>query len=125
MSLTSHIADPQSPVARFLRNEFGNDRSFLATARRQIREAPIIRQAAKVPLGTIATAADYRFRYYFAVTPHEELVAYRGARRIAEFRSRPLLSKLGYRWSGCRSDRIEIFDKATGRTIWNHLPERN
>ncbi|MDE2838654.1 MAG: hypothetical protein OXL97_14295 [Chloroflexota bacterium] len=36
------------------------------------------------PYTTIGTAIDYRLRYYFASTPHRDLVAYDGAELLAE-----------------------------------------
>ncbi len=125
MSLTSYIEDRKSPVSEFLRTQFTNERSFLASARKQVRQSITMRQDVAVPWGIIATALDYRIRYYFAVTPYEELVAYKGARSLTEMQSEALSGELGYRWSGRRSKRIEVFERVTGKIIWNHLPERN
>ena len=125
MSLKRHIEVRTSPVAKFLRSQFPNVRSFMADARKQVRQATTIRPVVGVPLDIIGVALDYRIRYYFAITPHEQLVAYRGARYLTEQQSEEASGELGFRWAGKRNDSIEIVEKTTGRVIWNHLPERN
>ena len=87
MSLKAYIRDRKSPIAEFLRSQFPNDRSFLADARKQVRQAATIRPVADVRWDIIGMAFDYRLRYYFAVTPYEELVAYKGARLFTEAQS--------------------------------------
>ena len=82
MSLSSHLEDKNSHIRQFLRTQFPNTRSFLAEARKMVREADTIVPDENVPWGLIGTALDYRIRYYFGITPHEELVAYKGARRL-------------------------------------------
>jgi hypothetical protein len=42
-----------------------------------------LRPMAKLPYSTIGMALDYRIRYCFAITPHQNLVAYGGAQRSA------------------------------------------
>lgn len=87
MSLTSHLDDTKSPIRRFLCEEFPDTRTFLASARKQVRQAKIIKPEIAVRWGTVATALDYRIRYYFAVTPYKDLVAYRGASFLSIFQS--------------------------------------
>ena len=84
MSLTEHLKNGKSPICQFLRTQFPNTRSFLAEARKMVRAAGTIVPDEDVPWGLIGTALDYRIRYYFGITPHEELVAYKGARRLTE-----------------------------------------
>ena len=125
MSLASYIEDRKSPVSEFLRAQFTNERSFLASARKQVRQSITMRQDVAVRWDIIGMAFDYRLRYYFAVTPYEELVAYKGAHLFTEAQSEPLLGDLAYHWTGRRTDPIEIFDKNTGKVIYNYLAERN
>ena len=79
MSLTGHLKDRNSPICQFLRTQFPNTRSFLEEARKQIRRPGTIQPDEDVPWGVIGTALDYRIRYYFDVTPYNELAAYKGA----------------------------------------------
>ena len=83
MSLTGHLRDKRSPIRQFLRIRFPDIRSFLATDRKRIREADTIRPREAVPWSTIGTALDYRIRYYFGLTPPDQLNAYRGARTLS------------------------------------------
>ena len=83
MSLSSHLEDKNSHIRQFLRTQFPNTRSFLAEARKMVREADTIVPDENVPWGLIGTALDYRIRYYFGITPHEGLVASRGARILS------------------------------------------
>ena len=87
MPLTNHLRDKSSPVRGFLRHQFPNTRTFLKEPRKQLREAHTIRPDIDVQWWTIGMALDYRIRYYFAVTPHEELAAYQGARLLGALRS--------------------------------------
>ena len=82
MSLTGHLKNKDSPIRQFLRTRFPNTRSFLADDRKRIREADTIRPREAVPWFTIGTALDYRIRYYFGLTPSDQLNAYRGARTL-------------------------------------------
>ena len=123
MSLTSHLRDTSSPVRSFLRGQFPNTRTFLANPRKRVREARTIRQSADVPWSTIGMALDYRIRYYFAVTPFEELVAYQGARMLTDARERVLIDiELGTRRTG---DTITVFDRTTGKRVGIYLPEHD
>ena len=83
MSLTSNLKDLQSPVRRFMEEQFPETRSFGRFAGTKVKDADTLRPMGKVPHGTIGTAFDYRMRYYFRVTPHEQLVAYMGAMTLA------------------------------------------
>ena len=86
MPLTNHLKVKSSPIRAFLRNQFPSTRTFLRDPRKQLREAYTIRPNTDVPWSTIGMALDYRIRYYFAVTPHEELAAYRGALLLGALR---------------------------------------
>jgi hypothetical protein len=68
-----------------MREQFPNVRPFQKQAREALRDAQTIRpaQAKGYAYGTIGTALDYRVRYYFAVTPSDQFIAYIGAMRVA------------------------------------------
>ena len=83
MPLTNHLRDKGSPIRAFLRHQFPKTRTFLRNPRKQLREAFTITPNTDVPWSTIGMALDYRIRYYFAVTPHEELAAHQGALRLS------------------------------------------
>lgn len=126
MSLTKHLKNTKSPIRQFLCDEFPNTRTFLVPARKQVRQAKIIRPTTDVPWDTVATALDYRIRYYFAVTDWKELVAYRGERQLTD--SQPLSSlsiQLDYKWTGDMNDMITIFDTHTGKIVFNYIPDMN
>lgn len=78
MSLTSHLDDKSSPIRHFLYENFPNTQPFLKESRQVIRTSTTLRPSGPVPYSTIGTALDYRLRYYFEVTPKEELVAWLG-----------------------------------------------
>ncbi len=125
MSLKAYIRDRKSPIAEFLRSQFPNDRSFLADARKQVRQAATIRPVADVRWDIIGMAFDYRLRYYFEVIPFEELVAYKGACLIKDSGAMPLLGELDFHWNGRKSDAIQIFDKASGKLVFSYYPDRH
>ena len=79
MSLTTELDDSGSPTRRFLEERFPNTRKVTGEANAMLRKAEKIRPSSSLPWGTLGTAFDYRARYYFHVTPSEELVAWRGA----------------------------------------------
>ena len=84
MSLTSVLEDRNSKVRGFFEERFPNTNKVIRKANAQLRRVETIRPDEKVPWGrdtwgTIGTAFDYRMRYHFAVTPSEELVAWKGA----------------------------------------------
>lgn len=82
MSLTSHLAWPQSPIARFLHERFPNTQALRVQTRAAFSETTTIRPEVRIAWGTSGTAIDYRLRYHFAVTPAEQLVAWHGARLL-------------------------------------------
>lgn len=84
MSLTSHLADTQSPVRQFLRARLPVSRSLTKAATAQMAAATSILPPAwpGYPWGTIGHAIDYRLRFSFAVTPFAQLVAANGASMI-------------------------------------------
>ncbi len=81
MSLTSHLASPtQSPIGRFFRERFALTNRLTKDANQQLRETqPILPPEHAWPYSHIGMALDYRIRYSFAITPSQELVAWRGA----------------------------------------------
>ncbi len=84
MSLTSNLIDKKSPVFQFLSSQFSNHRAFLSAPRKEMRLAHTIlpTNATSHPWATIGTALDYRLRYYFNVSPTEELIASKAATLI-------------------------------------------
>lgn len=80
MSLSTHLRASNSPVNRFIQEQFPNTKTapFLVDARKKMRAAEIIRppDADALPWSTIGIAMDYRIRYYFDVTPVDSLVAF-------------------------------------------------
>lgn len=82
MSLTSQLRDGSSSVRRFFEQEFPNTQLIIRPTNRTLRELPTIEPPfsdRSYPHATIGTALDYRLRYFFAVTPLENLVAWQGA----------------------------------------------
>ena len=81
MSLTSEIRCPDSAVRQFLLEMFPNMRVVAREIRARMRESDTVRPPiqARYPYSTIGHAVDYRIRYYLAITPIEDLVAYRAA----------------------------------------------
>ena len=122
MSLTSHLKDKNSPICQFLRTQFPKTRPFLAEARKQARAADTIIPDEDVPWGVIGTALDYRIRYYFGTTSHEELAAYTGARILTDAQIVTTPVQLSAQWTGKTDDSIVIFDNHTGKTIFTALP---
>ena len=125
MSLTNHLDDRKSPIRRFLRNQFPNTRTFLANPRKQLRGACNIgpKTRDQYPWSTVGVALDYRIRYYFAVTPITELVAYRGAELLS---GTQVDNTAGRRLAARRTGRkITIVDLGTGQPVGVYLPDRN
>ena len=83
MSLTSVLKDRNSEARTFFDERFPNTQKIVRETNALLRNAKTIRPAEEVPWGTLGTAFDYRMRYHFAVTPSEELVAYKGAKRVS------------------------------------------
>ena len=92
MSLTSHLKNPQSPVRQFLHEQFPNVTVVVQQAGNKLEGISTLRPTAKLPYTTIGMALDYRLRYYFAITPHRDLVAWHGANRLC---GRPGVSEKG------------------------------
>lgn len=88
MSLSSHLKSASSsPIGQYLRNRFPNTRAITAPANARLRSAPCLRPeggGASYPYALIGMAVDYRLRYFFAVTPAYEFVAWQGAQLLAE-----------------------------------------
>ena len=126
MSLTTHLRASNSPVKKFILEQFPNTTPFLADARREIAAAQTLRPAPGTgfPWATIGQAIDYRIRYYFDVTPVEHLVAYKGARRITDRQPVRKSPKLDFQWTGKGDSPIIIFDKGTGRLLYTFHPAR-
>ena len=122
MSLTRHLDNKNSPIHEFLRTRFPDVRTFLKDARSQVRNADTIRPYGNIPWGTIGTALDYRLRYYFAVTPCSELIAYEGARRLTDAQNIDIVNtQLDYKHLG--GDEIRFFDKVTGKRVGGYFPD--
>ncbi len=81
MSLTSHLDDPQSPIRRFLYQQFPNTAAIRKRYAHRLSHVETIRPAGPVPYpyGLVGMALDYRLRYYLAVTEPDQLVAWQGA----------------------------------------------
>ena len=112
MSLTGHLKDRNSPICQFLRTQFPNTRSFLEEARKQIRRAGTIQPDEDVPWGVIGTALDYRIRYYFGITPHEKLAAYRGSETLSDVQRIAQSFQLGVNSNGSKVDPMLAADVA-------------
>ena len=84
MSLTSVHDDRNSRARAFLENHFPNTRKVTGETNSLLRKLETIRPNENVPWTTSGTAFDYRMRYFFAVTPSEELVAWKGARQLSD-----------------------------------------
>ena len=84
MSLTSEVNDSKSPVGAFFRTRFPNTRAVVTECNKSLRNAETIHPTERIDnhFGTLGTAIDYRLRYYFAVTPSQDLVAWRGAQMV-------------------------------------------
>lgn len=85
MSLTSEINNTSSPVGIFFRRKFPNTRTVVTECNRSLRQAETIRPPAAMSsqeFSTLGTAIDYRLRYYFAVPPSRDLVAWGGAQKV-------------------------------------------
>jgi hypothetical protein len=84
MSLTSHLIDPGSPIGQFLRAQFKNTQAVIGEANSKLKNVESILPSSRqsYPYGMVGMAMDYRLRYYFADTPVNDLVAYKGAMRF-------------------------------------------
>jgi len=80
MSLTSHLKDPRSPIAQFIRQRFSRSIDITKVTNPQLRSSNTIKPATHPwPYDKIGMALDYRIRYSFAITPVKQLVAWHGA----------------------------------------------
>ena len=87
MSLTSYLRNPSSPVRRWMEARFpdlGEAIKALRVSMPLDLDARTIQPGHGVPPVTIVTAIDYRIRYHLAVTPNDDLVGGRGAKRLVE-----------------------------------------
>lgn len=84
MSLTSHLNNRHSAISRFFTERFANTRSVTRECAALLSGTTTLRPSAPVPWSTLGTAIDYRIRYYFAITPYENLIAWRGAQRVSD-----------------------------------------
>ena len=125
MSLTRHLKGRNSPIRKFMQTQFPNTKPFLADARKQVRAAYTIHPDEDVPWGVIGMALDYRIRYYFDVTPYNELAAYKGAGILTNAQTATAHAAFGYEWTGNMEDTMHIFDKRTGKTLLWHFPDLN
>src|SRR5438552_3866582 len=98
MPLSTAVADRQSLIRQYLEQRFplidatkqgslmaGDWKRLLGMAgieRRPSRESPVPTRQRRI----VGTALDYRLRYYFAVTPLDGLVAFKGARLLVRRR---------------------------------------
>lgn len=65
-----------------MEKQFPNTHLIQQEARVKLSGATTLKVNLKVPYSTIGTAFDYRARYYFAITPPEDFVAYQGAQNL-------------------------------------------
>lgn len=86
MSLSSHLDNPtKSPIGRFFRSRFPNTRAITSEANARLRTFICLLPetvTSSYPYALIGMAVDYRLRYFFAITPPTELVAWHGAKRL-------------------------------------------
>lgn len=104
MSLTSALKAKRSPLLEFMHERFPGASTFARQVNRELKSETTLRPAVDVPFSTIATALDYRIRYYFAITPFQELVAWNGASMLC---ARPIVLRDGIAavmWISSESD---------------------
>jgi hypothetical protein len=75
------LDDPQSPIKRFLYQQFPNTAAIRKRYAHRLSYVETIRPTGPMPYpyGLIGIALDYRLRYYLAVTEPDQLVAWQGA----------------------------------------------
>ena len=88
MPLTSHLGEKDSPVRQFMETEFPHVSQYVDAHRIRVQRSYTIRPRGAPPWNIIGRAVDYRIRYYFAITPWDEFIAYDGQRRITDHGSR-------------------------------------
>src|SRR4051812_8399264 len=80
MLLTSHLKDPKSPIGQFIRQHGSQTVCIARITNPQLRSAETINPGFEPWVyGQLDMALDYRIRYFFAVTPGQQLAAYTGA----------------------------------------------
>lgn len=81
MSLTWHLRKHlDSPAGEFLQRRFSHPKQITLTANQQIQQTRRrLPSTPYCPYGTLDRAINYRIRYSFALTPAQELLAWRGA----------------------------------------------
>jgi len=96
VSLTGELDKKDSPITRWFSERVTNIKPISEEWNAAVRSVPLIRPETdrRIP-GTVGTAFDYRLRYWFAVTPLEELVASAGMRSLSLGGSRPIASRRG------------------------------
>lgn len=83
MSLTGELKKKASPVTCWFEESLANVAPISKEWYAKVKPVPIVRPDTKLSIPpTVGTAFDYRLRYYFAVTPIEELVAATGMRLV-------------------------------------------
>ena len=84
MPLTSHIEQRDSPIYRFLSENFPYTQSVVREQNKKVAGVETIRPDGNPPWTTLGVAIDYRIRYYFPPRPFRELAAWRGATLISD-----------------------------------------
>ena len=116
MSLTSHLADANSPVRKFLADEFPQTQQYIDHARSRLRLAGTLSPDGAVPWNIIGRAIDYRIRYYFDVTDWDEFAAYAGQRLLTDFSDGPALSNTGFVYKRTGNE-INWYDRGTNHKV--------
>ncbi len=87
MSLVTLLAERDSLVKQFLEAQFPYTRPVVREQNKRLASTATIRPEGPLPPHTYAMlgrAIDYRIRYYFPPTPVQDLVAWRGGRRVMD-----------------------------------------
>jgi hypothetical protein len=81
MSLTWHLRNHfESPAGGYLQRRFSHPKRITLSANKQLQwSGKILPSTPYCPFGTLALAINYRIRYSFAITPAQEMPAWRGA----------------------------------------------
>ncbi len=81
MSLTTHLADKNSPICKWIRELVPRryTQKLTTEVNRSLRRKRTLEALDPAQRALVGTAIDYRIRYYFDVTPGERLVAFLGA----------------------------------------------
>ena len=81
MSLTWHLRNHfESPAGDYLQRRFSHPKRITLSANKQLQwSRKLLPSTPYCPFGTLARAIDYRIRYSFAITPAQDLPAWRGA----------------------------------------------